>query len=54
MGRGLTQEDLQGVGVQLQGLGLLFHHVHVLCVLVVEAVHAGVGQHLRSPGRRSR
>ena len=48
-GWGLTQEDLQGIGVQLQGLDLLLHDVHVLCVLVVEAVHAGVGQHLRAP-----
>lgn len=48
-GEGLTKEDLQGVGVQLQGLRLLLHHVHVLRVLVVEAVHAGIGQHLGSP-----
>lgn len=44
-----TQEDLQGIGVQLQALGLLLHHIHVLHVLVVEAVHAGVGQHLGEP-----
>lgn len=48
-GPGLTQEDLQGIGVQLQVLGLLLHHVHVLRVLVVEAVHAGIGQHLWEP-----
>lgn len=44
--RQLTEEDLQGICVQLQVLGLLFHHIHVLCVLAVEAVDTGVGQHL--------
>lgn len=46
---GLTEEDLQGIGVQLQVLRLLLHHVHLLRVLVVEAVHAGIGQHLGEP-----
>lgn len=45
----LTEQDLQGSGVQLQVLGLLLHHVHLLRVLVVEAVHAGIGQHLGEP-----
>lgn len=48
-GPGRTEEYLQGVGMQLQVLGLLLHHVHVLRALIVEAVHAGVGQHLREP-----
>lgn len=42
----LTEEDLQGICVQLQVLGLLLHHIHVLCVLAVEAVDTGIGQHL--------
>lgn len=50
-GGGRTEEYLQGVGVQLQVLGLLLQHVRVLRILAVEAVHAGVGQHLWSPRR---
>lgn len=49
MGCRRTKEYLQGVGMQLQVLSLLLHHVHVLRVLVVEAVHTGIGQHLWEP-----
>lgn len=49
VGCGRTKEYLQGVGMQLQVLRLLLHHVHVLRVLVVEAVHTGIGQHLWEP-----
>jgi len=48
---GLTQQDLQGVGVQIQSLRLLLHHVHLLRLLVVVAVDAGVGQHLQTGSR---
>lgn len=48
---GLTQQDLQGVGVQVQGLRLLLHHIHLLRLLVVVAVDAGVGQHLQTESR---
>lgn len=47
----LTEQDLQGVGVQVQSLRLLLHHVHLLCLLVVVAVDAGVGQHLQTESR---
>lgn len=47
----LTQQDLQGVGVQVQGLRLLLHHVHLLRLLIVVAVDAGVGQHLQTESR---
>lgn len=43
----LTEQDLQGVGVQVQSLRLLLHHVHLLRLLVVVAVDTGVGQHLQ-------
>lgn len=58
---GLTQQDLQRVGVQVQSLRLLLDHVHLLRLLVVVGVDAGVGQHLRGrqagpgyPGRTPR
>lgn len=44
----LTQQDLQGVGVQVQSLRLLLHHIHLLRLLVVVAVDAGVGQDLQT------
>lgn len=43
----LTQQDLQSVGVQVQSLSLLLYHIHLLCLLVVVGVDAGVGQHLQ-------
>lgn len=46
--KSLTQQDLQSVGVQVQSLRLLLHHVHLLCLLVVVTVDAGVGQHLQT------
>lgn len=48
---GLTQQDLQSVGVQVQSLRLLLDHVHLLCLLVVVGVDAGVGQHLQAARR---
>lgn len=51
MRRCLTEQDLQGVGVQVQSLCLLLHHVHLLSLLVVVAVDAGVGQHLQTESR---
>lgn len=47
-GRSLTQQDLQSVGVQVQSLRLLLHHIHLLRLLVVVAVDTGVGQHLQT------
>lgn len=49
IGAGLTEQDLQGVRMQLQVLRLLLYHIHVLCVLAVEAVDTGIGQHLGEP-----
>jgi hypothetical protein len=49
----LTEQDLQGVRMQLQVLRLLFYHIHVLCVLAVEAVDTGIGQHLGEPSSTS-
>lgn len=42
----LTEQDLQGVGVEVQRLRLLLHHIHLLSLLVVVTVDAGVGEHL--------
>lgn len=47
---GLTQKDLQSISVQLQALSLLFHNIHALSVLIIVAVHTGVGQHLEKYG----
>lgn len=47
---GLTQKDLQSISEQLQALSLLFHNIHALSVLVIVAVHTGVGQHLEKYG----
>lgn len=44
----LTQQDLQSVGVLVQSLRLLLYHVHLLRLLVVIGVDAGVGQHLQT------
>ena len=44
----LTQQDLQSIGVQVQSLCLLLYHIHLLCLLVVVGVDAGVGQHLQA------
>lgn len=49
IGKGLTEQDLQGVRMQLQVLRLLLYHIHVLGVLAVEAVDTGIGQHLGEP-----
>ena len=51
--KSLTQQDLQSVGVQVQSLRLLLHHVHLLRLLVVVTVDAGVGQHLQAGVRES-
>lgn len=47
----LTQQDLQSIGVKVQSLRLLFHHLHLLRLLVVVAVDGGVGQHLQAEKR---
>lgn len=47
----LTEQDLQSVGVKVQSLCLLLHHLHLLRFLVVVAVDAGVGQHLQAESR---
>lgn len=47
----LTQQDLQSIGVKVQSLRLLFHHLHLLRLLVVVAVDGGVGQHLQAENR---
>lgn len=44
----LTQQDLQSVGVLVQSLCLLLYHIHLLRLLVVIGVDAGVGQHLQT------
>lgn len=49
----LTKQDLEGIGVKVQGFSLLLHDIHLLCVLVVIAVHTGVGQHLSSKKQKS-
>lgn len=47
----LTQQDLQSIGMQIQGLCLLFHYIHLLCLLVIVAIDTGVGQHLQTQSR---
>lgn len=37
--------------MQVQSFRLLLHHVHLLRLLVVVAVDAGVGQHLQTESR---
>ena len=44
----LTQQDLQSIGVKIQSLRLLLHHVHLLRLLVVVAVDAGVSEYLQT------
>lgn len=47
----LTEKDLESIGVQVQSFSLLLHHVHLLRLLVIVTVDAGVGQHLQTARR---